>query len=128
MNIHPLLRLCFALLFLASAISATAGKRPPMLEARENLERAVTLLQQPNVKKEKKHENAVANQLNRALLNLEEVKENKGSQLPLAIKDVKAAQAELTTGDDEVHRAKALELVQSALKHVDKGWDNRGNH
>ena len=127
MNIQTVSRLAAVLvlaLFLACRAAAD-DRKPPMLEAKENLENVSALLQKPHVAKPKKNENAVVGQLNRALTHLEEVNKNKGSQLPEAVKDVKAALTEMAAGDDEAHRAKALEYVKSALKHVDKGWDNR---
>ena len=129
MNTRSFLRIGFAFALCFIALPALHAKpKPAMLEARDNLERVSVLLQQPNVAKADKHENAIVNQLNRALINLGEVTKDKGSQLPAAIKDVEAAQAELAAGDDEGHKAKALEYVKSALKHVQKGWENRGNH
>jgi hypothetical protein len=125
MNTHALSRLILALFLGFACHAAAADRKPPMLEARENLENVSTLLQKPNVAKPKKNENAVVHQLNRALTHLEETNKNKGSQLPEAIKDVKAALAEMEAGDDPAHRAKALEHVKGALKHIEKGWDNR---
>lgn len=124
MNTQAISRLVLILL-LSLTGHAFADRKPPMLEARTNLENVSALLQKPNVLKPKKNENSVVSQLNRALTHLEETNKDKGSQLPEAVKEVKAALAEMEAGNDDAHRAKALEHVQSALKHIDKGWDNR---
>jgi hypothetical protein len=106
-------------------IAVAAQAAPPLVDALDHLQNAQVILERPNPKNPGRRENALAGQLTRALANIEESKENKGSNRPLAIKAVKNAQAELAAGDDEAHRAKALEYVKEAIEHMTKARDLR---
>jgi hypothetical protein len=125
MNIPLRSLLATLALFATCAATVIAAPRLPMREAAEHLERVRALLEQPAVAKPMRHEVGVSRHLSQALANLEQSKENKGSQLPLAIKAVKAAQSELEGKDDAASRAKALAHVNEALERIEKAWKNK---
>ncbi|MES2595406.1 MAG: hypothetical protein V4662_08730 [Verrucomicrobiota bacterium] len=112
------------LVFQASTVFAAPA---PMLEAREKLEEVAVLLQKTDVKNPARIQNSLSIKLGEALTNLEGVKKGKGSALPSAMREVKAAQAVLAEGAGAPQKAKALEAVQKAIHHITVGWQNRGN-
>ena len=99
----------------------------PVNAAKTNLEKARALIETPNVKskREEARENKISQHLSLALSNLEEAPKNRGSALPLAIKAVKSAQAEIAKGSAAENQAKALEFVKVALKQADRAFDTR---
>lgn len=109
-------------------VPAQAGiENTPMFKANQHLKAVHAMLSIPNPPPHpKKGENAIVRHLDAALINLGQAKENKGSQLPLAVKAVTAAKAEALGGLDAAQRTKVLAHVKDALDRIEKAWKN--NH
>ena len=111
-------------LFTCGAASAHK-KSDPVEQARFHLERAHDLLNKKEdgavSKKGKTDIPNIINVLEKAETSLNETKNNKGSNTPVALKLIADAKAELEAakgGQQDAHLSKADADIQDALKHV----------
>lgn len=105
-------------------ISAPAFAQAYGQSAYDDLARAKAALEQSgSVERPNRTVKRVEKQLSQALSNLEAVKNNRGTSLPLAKKAIEAAQAEIAKGYSEEVRMKTLAHVEEAMKQTLKAID-----
>jgi hypothetical protein len=120
---------CFVALFMAcfavSTATAAHKKSDPIEQARHHLEQAHNLLtkKEEGVAAKKGADiSSIISVLIEAETSLNDTKNNKGSNISVALKLVGDAKAELESakggGQEDAHLSKADGIVQDALKHV----------